>query len=204
MGILVSGPAVINHILFLDGRNKMQHREFRAHRCSGIVNRTSKHAHENILNLNIAGFNGRFPASPRCRSARSLALGDQLRESTKIEVRKNNEDIDTALGSSSHDLPRWLVAFSENSMGEEASASSDPPASIPREPPHQELSRRVVSGMHSIFTHFQKDGNWDVCKRTIQGPLMEDAQIIQCQWSCLEEIKFVEDQFGTICTRRRV
>ena len=51
-------------------------------------------------------------------------------------------------------------------MDEEASASSEAPASISREPLCQELSIKVVSGKHSISTRFPKDRNCDICQRT--------------------------------------
>ena len=46
-----------------------------------------------------------------------------------------------------------IGGFTEHIMDEEASASSDAPASISREPLHQELSRKVVSGKHHFFQH---------------------------------------------------
>ena len=51
--------------------------------------------------------------------------------------------------------------FTEILGDQEASASSDAPASNSREPP-----RKVASGERSIFTHFPKDRNCEVCKRT--------------------------------------
>ena len=68
-------------------------------------------------------------------------------------------------GSPSHDLPEWseeftdslvddllrdlpelLEDFTENLVDQGVSASSDAPASISREPPHQELSRKSGIG----------------------------------------------------------
>ena len=54
----------------------------------------------------------------------------------------------------------------DNSVDEEASASSEAPASIFREPLHQERSIKVVSGKHRIFIHLPKDRNRGVCKKT--------------------------------------
>ena len=48
------------------------------------------------------------------------------------------------------------------------------PASIFREPLHQEPPIKVVSGKHSMFTHFPKDRNCEVRKST-KGFLAENA-----------------------------
>ena len=61
------------------------------------------------------------------------------------------------------DLP--LEDFTENLDGEEVLASRDTPASTSRES-DSEPPRKVVPKKHSIFTHFPKDRNGEVCKRT--------------------------------------
>ena len=70
------------------------------------------------------------------------------------------------LGSPLRDRPECLDEFTENLVDEEASASGGTPASNSCEPLHQELSRKVVSGKHSLFVHLQKDRNCAVRKRT--------------------------------------
>ena len=84
------------------------------------------------------------PATTRSRSTRSRRLGHQLQGSTETE--NKNEDIGGARVTPLHDWPEWLEEFSENFVDEEASASSEAPASISREALHQEPSRNVVSG----------------------------------------------------------
>ena len=54
-------------------------------------------------------------------------------------------------GNSSHDLPAWLQEFRHNLVDE----------SVPEQP-----RAKVVSGKHSIFCHFPKDRNCDICVRT--------------------------------------
>ena len=67
-------------------------------------------------------------------------------------------------GNLSHDLPEWLEEFKENLVDEsvpehrDASSSSHELPSGPR--------AKVVSGKHSIFSHFPKDRNCDICLRT--------------------------------------
>ena len=89
-----------------------------------------------------------------------------MRESTEAKNKKKSEDIDTARRSPLRDLPEWLEEFADNVVDEEASVSSEAPASISPGPHHQEPSRKVVSGKHRIFTHFPKDRNCEACNRT--------------------------------------
>ena len=98
------------------------------------------------------------PANTRSRSTRSRARGSPLR-----------------------DLREWLEDFAENWLDEEASASSEAPASISREPLHQEPPIKVASGKHSIFIHYPKDRNCPVRKRTkITRVLAANALGIKC------------------------
>ena len=96
-------------------------------------------------------------------------------------------DIDGARGSPLRDLPEWLEEFTDNLMEQEASAQSEAPASISREPLHQELPIKVISGKHSFFTHFVKDRKCEVCKRTniYKGSLQK------MHW----QIKYLEQKF---------
>ena len=102
------------------------------------------------------------PANTRSRRKRSRAQGDQLRDSRTKKI----EDIDGARRSPVRELPEELEEFDDNLVDEEASASREAPASISREPLHQEPPINVVSGKHSIFIHFPKDRICEVCKRT--------------------------------------
>ena len=63
-------------------------------------------------------------------------------------------------------LPEWLFEFTENLTDDSVPEHRDAPASIFREPLHQERSIKVVSGKHRIFIHLPKDQNCGVCKRT--------------------------------------
>ena len=70
----------------------------------------------------------------------------------KPKNKNKNEDNATARGSPLRDLPEWSEEFADNLVGVEASVSSEAPGSISRGPHPQELSRKVVSGQHRIFT----------------------------------------------------
>ena len=56
--------------------------------------------------------------------------------------------------------------FAEHLVDGEASTVGEAQAGSSHEPPHPEPPPKVVSGKHSIFAHFPKDRNCDVCRRT--------------------------------------
>ena len=58
-----------------------------------------------------------------------------------------------------------MEGFTEILVDEGVSAPRDTPASTSRES-DQELSTTMVSAKHSVCSHFPKDRNCEVCKRT--------------------------------------
>ena len=71
---------------------------------------------------------------------------------------------DQVRGESSRDLPVWLEEFEENLVDASVPEHRDASSSS-----HEFLSEpraKVVSGKHSVYTHFPKDPNCDVCLRT--------------------------------------
>ena len=64
-----------------------------------------------------------------------------------------------------HDLPDWLQEFTENLVVERSPEHRDSHASSSHES-SSEPQRKVVSGEHSICTHFPKDRNCEIRKRT--------------------------------------
>ena len=83
------------------------------------------------------------PATTRCRSTRSRALGDQLQDATETEYKNNNEDIDGARRGPLRHLRECFEEFIDNLVDKNTSASSEEPASISREPLHQEPLMRA-------------------------------------------------------------
>ena len=74
-----------------------------------------------------------------------------------------NDDNEEVRGNSSHDLPEWPEEFRHNLVDESVPEHRDASNSsheLPSEP-----RAKVVSGKHSIFTHFPKDRNCDICLR---------------------------------------
>ena len=70
--------------------------------------------------------------------------GDSSRGPAESENPQKNDD-EEVRGDSSRDLPEWLEEFKENLVVD----------GVPE-----------LSGKHSIFTHFPKDRNSDICLRT--------------------------------------
>ena len=68
-------------------------------------------------------------------------------------------------GNPLRDLPEWLQDFMENPVDECVPAHRDAPASSSRESA-SEPRGIVVSGKHSIYIHFPKDRNCNICMRT--------------------------------------
>ena len=77
---------------------------------------------------------------------------------------KKNYDNEGVRRNSSQDPPEWLEGFRENLVDESVPEHRD--ASSPSDELLSEPPTKVVSGKHSIFTHFPKDRNCDICSRT--------------------------------------
>ena len=78
---------------------------------------------------------------------------------------KKNEDTEPARRNPLHDLPEWSEEFTENLVDERVPEHTDAPASSSHKSALEPL-RKMVSGKHCIKTHFAKDRNCDVCKKT--------------------------------------
>ena len=63
-----------------------------------------------------------------------------------------------------HYLPEWLQEFTENLVEKEFQNIETHTRVLLMN--HLQPQRQVVSGKHSIYTHFPKDRNCDICQRT--------------------------------------
>ena len=115
------------------------------------------------------------PTTERSGSTSEEQRRNPLHESTETENQNKNEGREEVQSDQSHDLPDWLQEFKENLVDERN-------PSEPRENPElgyrdtslssHELpmeSRSKVepcSGKHSVYTHFAKDRNCDICLKT--------------------------------------
>ena len=86
-------------------------------------------------------------------------------EETRRETENpNKNDNETVRGDPLRPLPERPEEFKENLVDDSVPEHRDAPSSsheLPSEP-----RAKVVSGKHSIFTHFPKDRNCDICLRT--------------------------------------
>ena len=71
----------------------------------------------------------------------------------------------TDSGRASSEIPEWLQEFRENLVDDEIPEHGDSHASFCRESSLEPV-RSVDLGKHSVYTHFLKDRNCEICKRT--------------------------------------
>ena len=65
------------------------------------------------------------------------------------------------------EIPEWLQEFRENLVDDEIPVHGDSHASSSHEGSLEPtFKRREDLGKHSVYTHFPKDGNCEICKRT--------------------------------------
>ena len=96
-----------------------------------------------------------------------------------IKIQKPNKKETTIERSNPSDseIPEWLQEFRENLVDDEIPLQEGSHASSSLEVSLEPTTkRREDLGKHSVYTHFPKDRNCEICKRTkLQGPHAEDA-----------------------------
>ena len=83
------------------------------------------------------------------------------------------------LCSDDSEIPEWLQEFRENLVDDEIPLQGGSHASSSHEASLEPITkRREDLGKHSVHTHFPKDRNCEICKRTkiTQGLRAEDAK----------------------------
>ena len=75
------------------------------------------------------------------------------------------------------EIPRWLQEFRENLVDDEIPVRRDSHAISSHEASLEPaFKRREDLGRHSVYTHFPKDRNCEICRGPkLQGPRAEDA-----------------------------
>ena len=86
-------------------------------------------------------------------------------ESTKIPKPNKNDDHEQVRRDPCSDTPEWLQEFRENLVDERVPEHRDSHASSSHEPSF-EPTRSVDLGEHSVYSHFPKDQNCEICHRT--------------------------------------
>ena len=92
----------------------------------------------------------------------------EYEETRRVDQQKqknpNKNDNQGVRGDPLRDLPEWKEEFKENLVDESVPEHRGAPSSSLEF--SSEPRAKVVSGKHSFFAHFAKDGNCDICLRT--------------------------------------
>ena len=100
--------------------------------------------------------------------SKKIHLTSSEEESAESIKELTPDEQETTLASRSRlqDLPEWVKEFKEN-LVEPKPTSSDSDSRDPPEPPRPDpLPSAKPNGKHNLFTHFPKDPNCEICKRT--------------------------------------
>ena len=115
------------------------------------------------------------PVPERSGSTSGELLGEPLHETIENENKNKNGDSEEVQRDISHELPDWLQEFRENLVDESTSTepwgnpeqgSQDTSKSSHELPMEPQAKLETGSGKHSVYTHFPKDPNWDICSKT--------------------------------------
>ena len=114
------------------------------------------------------------PVPERSGSTSEELRGDPLHESTETENKNKNGESEEEQSDMSHELPDWLQEFSENLVDESTSepwgnpeqGSQDTSKSSQELPMEPRAKVERCSGKLSVYTHFPKDPNCDICLKT--------------------------------------
>ena len=106
------------------------------------------------------------PGTERSEIVSEESRGIRLQEPAEHENTNTNEDDEELRGELLQDVPEWLQDFEENLVDKDVQPHQYSPScshELPMEP-----RAKVVpgSGKHSIYTHFPKDPNCDICLKT--------------------------------------
>ena len=98
-------------------------------------------------------------------------------QANKIQKPNKKETTIERGNPSDSEIPEWLQEFRENLVDDEIPLQGGSHASSSHEASLEPTTKgRENLGEHSVYTHFPKDRNCEICKRTkLQGPHAEDA-----------------------------
>ena len=106
------------------------------------------------------------PASVSSSHVERKERGDPLTKPTQNPKPNINEDHDLERSDPlCSDIPEWLQEFKENLVDDRVPEHRDSHVSSSHEPSLQP-TRSVDLGKHSVYTHFLKDRNCEICQRT--------------------------------------
>ena len=151
----------------------MQHGELRSDRCSNPCQRVrlpvlikQLQGHLQDRRVTVLHIQGRFLQSPTASSSDNKTrkpVVDEANQTPKTNEKETKTERGNPLCS---DIPEWLQEF-ENLVGDEVPVRGDSHASSSHEASLEPtFKRREDFGKHSVYTHFPKDRNCEICKRT--------------------------------------
>ena len=108
------------------------------------------------------------PASVSSPHVERKERSDPLTRPTKNPRTNENENHEKERGHPlCSDIPEWLQEFRENLVDDEIPLQGGSHASSSHEVSLEPTTkRREDLGKHSVYTHFPKDRNCEICKRT--------------------------------------
>ena len=115
-----------------------------------------------------------YPAALSSKQERETPWSSEISEEqlltkpTKNPKPNKNEDHDQELGYPYHfDIPEWLQEFRENLLDDRVPERRDSHASYWHESSLEPMCARSAHlGKRSVYTHFPKDRNCEICQRT--------------------------------------
>ena len=109
-----------------------------------------------------------YPVTVSSKHVERKERGDQLTKPTKNPKPNKNEDLDLERRDLlNSDILEWLQEFRENLVDDRVPEHRDSHASSSHKPSLEPmLARSVDLGKHSVYTHFPKDRNYEICQRT--------------------------------------
>ena len=110
-----------------------------------------------------------YPVSVSNKHVERKERGELLTKPTKNPKPNKNEKHETERGDPLYsDIPEWVQEFRENLVDDRVLERRDSHASSSHEPSLEPTPTRSVDlGKHSVYTHFPKDRNCEICQRTI-------------------------------------
>ena len=91
----------------------------------------------------------------------------QANKTPKTNKKETTIERGDPLCSDDSEIPEWLQEFRENLVDDEIPFQGGPHASSSHESSLEPITkRREDLGKHNVHTHFPKDRNCEICKRT--------------------------------------
>ena len=200
MGFHTVGPVVNDHISQKWQENQLQYVQLCAICGSWFISKFFNNntftyfsiissSQDSVFDVNRDTEN---PVPERCGSTSEELRGETRYESTETETENKNKngESEEVQRDVSHELLDWLLEFRENLVDDSTQTepwnnpeqgSQDTSKSSHELPMAPRAKVEPGSGKHSVFTHFPKDPNCDICLKTReQGLLAEDVLVQSC------------------------